>query len=108
MDGGPNLWFGVSRRRVSDGHALRGERAPEPSCGDFGVSGKEKKGPDSDVRVQIARKVLQTGAVVPIYALSDEQHAHSRLILSSSVPLAYTAQGTAQRDRHAGESPPAI
>lgn len=54
-------------------------------------------------RVRIERKVLQTGAVVPVYALSDEQHAYGRLVLSSLVPLAYTAQGRNRvRDRHAG------
>lgn len=38
--------------------------------------------------MQVARKVLQTGVVVPIYPLSDEQHAYGRLIFSSLVPLA--------------------
>jgi hypothetical protein len=52
-----------------------------------GFKGKEKKGAP-DVRVQIVRKVLQTGVVVPIYALSDEQHAYGRLIFSPLVPLA--------------------
>lgn len=46
------------------------------------------RGKKRSARVQVARKVLQTGVVVPIYPLSDEQHAYGRLIFSSLVPLA--------------------
>jgi len=31
--------------------------------------------------------MLQTGAFVPIHALSQKKHAHSRLMLSSLIPL---------------------
>ena len=56
----------------------------------WGVLGERNKGAPDDARVQIAREVLQTGVAVPVYAhaLSDEQHAHSRLIFSSLAPLA--------------------
>ena len=33
--------------------------------------------------------MLQTGAFAPIYASSQKQHAYSRLMLSSLVPLIY-------------------
>jgi len=59
----------------------------------WGFQGKKRRASMPGCKSQ--EKVLQTGAVVPIYALGDEQHAYSRLILSSSVPLAYIAQGTA-------------
>jgi len=35
-----------------------------------------------------ASVVLRTGAFVPVHALREEQHAYSRLILSSLMPLA--------------------
>jgi len=54
MEGGPNLWFGVSRGRVGDGHALRCERAPESSCEFLGFGAKKRQA--LDVREQIARK----------------------------------------------------